>query len=132
MNFLIDNQFPGLRTRHLTECITWTFAKHWGQGYLAGEGITNINGDYSGGLRMIEDLPYTNAPCVAQARVYRGPRGWVSAVYSYPNGIGAVSRYFWEIYTPDQTLMDECERFTEEEAMEHRIVEILEGPHHVP
>ena len=122
MNENID-EFPGLHVRHLTLSITWRFYKHWGQGYLAGEGITERHGDRSGCLKMINGLPYVNAPFVAQARLYESAKGWISAVYSYPNGIGLIDTYFWEIYSPD--LLSDPERFTSEEKMEKRVAEIL-------
>lgn len=120
-----DDMFPGLTTRRLTDRISWRFYKHWGQGYLAGEGIESVNGDHSGGLDIIHGRRMTNAPCVVQARVYEGPTGWISAVYSYPNGIGMMDNYFWEIYTPDQGIMEEVERFDTEEDMEQRVIELL-------
>lgn len=120
-----DREFPGLYKRHLTDDITWGFYKHWGQGYLAGEGRTDINGDHSGGLHRINGMRMTSAPCVVQARTYEGSRGWLSAIYSYPNGIGVNDSYFWEIYSPD--LLEDPERFETEEEMEQRVKEILGG-----
>ena len=121
-----DGEFPGLHARQLTDSISWTFYKHWGQGYLAGEGLTNLHGDFSGGLKMINDQPMTSAPCVAQARIYESAKGWISAVYSYPNGIGIEDHYFWEIYSPDSDLLSEVERFDTEDEMEQRIRELLD------
>ena len=121
-----DVAFPGLHPRHLTDSISWRFYKHWGQCYLAGEGRTDLNGDHSGGLEMIRSLPMTSAPCVVQARIYESDKGWVSAVYSYPNGIGIVDHYFWEIYSPGSDLMSDVERFDTEDEMEQRITELLD------
>ena len=120
-----DTEFPGLHRRQLTVNITWRFYKHWGQGYLAGEGRTDVHGDHSGGLKMIGGLPMVSAPCVAQARIYESAKGWLSAVFSYPNGIGIDDHYFWEIYSPDSDLMSEPERFRTEEEMERRVIELL-------
>ena len=117
------DEFPGLYKRYLTERITWRFYKHWAQGYLAGEGITEHYGDRSGCLQMINGLPYVNVPRVVQARLYESAKGWVSAVYSYPHGIGLEDHYFWEIYAPG--LIEEPERFDTEREMEKRIQEVL-------
>ena len=118
-----EDAFPGLNRHMLTEAIWWRFYKHWGQGYLAGEGLTELHGDRSGGLKIINGMRYTNAPCVVQARVYESERGWLSAVYSYPNGIGAEDRYFWELYSAD--LLPDPEHFDTEEEMEQRVRELL-------
>lgn len=118
-----DGEFPGLHAHQLTDSISWRFYKHWGQCYLAGEGRTDLNGDHSGGVRMMGGLPMTNAPCVAQARLYESAKGRISAVYSYPNGIGIEDHYFWEIYSSD--LLDDIERFDTEGEMEQRITELL-------
>jgi len=122
-----DEEFPGLYRRQLTDSISWTFYKHWGQGYLAGEGIAEVHGDHSGCVHYFDGLPYVDAPHVAQARLYESSRGKVSAVYSYPNGIGIQNSYFWEIWTPGQyeLMPDGPERFDTETEMEQRIQEIL-------
>jgi hypothetical protein len=65
----------------------------------------------------------TNAPCVAQARLYESAKGRISAVYSYPQGLGIVDHYFWEIFSSD--LLDDVERFDTEDEMEQRIRELL-------
>lgn len=119
-----DAEFPGLYRRHLTDGITWTFYKHWGQGYLAGEGIEEVNGDRSGCVRYMNGLPWTSKPVVAQARLYESDKGHISAVFSYPHGIGLEDGYFWEIY--DYDLCRDPERFSTEQDMERRIAEILE------
>ena len=118
-----NNQFPGLYERQLTASISWRFYKHWGQGYLAGEGLSELYGDHSGGLKIINGMKYTNAPLVAQARLYESDRGWISAVYSYPHGIGIEDHYFWEIYSSD--LLPDVERLGTEEEMEQRVKELL-------
>ena len=122
-----EHEFPGLRHRQLTDSISWSFYTHWGQCYLAGEGRTDLNGDHSGGLKMIGGLPMTSAPCVAQARIYESAKGWISAVFSYPNGIGIEDHYFWEIYSPDSDLMSDIERFRTEDEMEQRVKELLDS-----
>jgi hypothetical protein len=117
-----DTFFPGLSTRELTPFIYWRFYKHWGQGYAAGEGLKHIGGDRSG---CLDDDGRTDRPFVVQARLYESLKGKVSAVYSYPNGLGAVDHYFWEIMPIEGELDHEVERFDTEGPMERRIIELL-------
>lgn len=121
-----EDMFPGLRTRQLTDTISWRFYKHWGQNWPAGEGLEILNGDRSGCVFDINGMKWTGVPSVVQARVYEGPKGWISAVYSYPHGIGYMPDYFWEIYAPETPdLMEDVERFDTEEEMEARVTELL-------
>lgn len=128
MNQGKDTTFPGLTERHLTDAITWNYYKHWGQGCLAGEGIRQVNGDRSGCLHQEGHLTYTNVPIVAQARLYKSEKGEISAVYSYPNGIGVCDTYFWEIWPVEGTFPDceDPERFATEAEMEERIAALLD------
>lgn len=120
-----NETFPGLKKRQLTETISWEYYKHWGQCYCAGEGLEEMHGDHSGCIHRINGTEWTNPPSVVQARVYKGFKGAVSAVYSYPYGIGLEDHYFWEIYGRDGVETD-VERYDTEEEMEERIKEILE------
>ncbi len=122
-----DGVFPSLMQRQLTDEITWRFYKHWGQGYLAGEGIEEVHGDHSGCVHWINGMRWVSPPCVAQARLYESSKGDISAVYSYPNGIGAEDRYFWEIWAPGQhdLMPGGPERFDTEAEMEQRVIELL-------
>ena len=122
---VVDDEFPGLSKRQLTDSISWRYYKHWGQNVWAGEGLEIKHGDRSGCVDVINGRHMTDVPCVVFARVYEGTQGWISAVYSYPHGIGAMDSYFWEIYTPDQDIMEDVERFDTEEEMEQRVIELL-------
>lgn len=77
---------------------------------------------------MIDGHRMTSIPHSAIHRLYwrvQAPERCVSAFLSYPNGLGAVPTYFWEISIHD------CERFTgarAEEEMEAAIKSfLLEG-----
>lgn len=120
--------FEATKARELAPGITWRFYKHWGQGYRAAEGIKMINGDRSGCVRETATMSYTSVPIVAQARLYESHKGKISAVLSYPGGIGFIQEYFWEIYVVGGIEMEDVERFSDEGLMEARIVELLGDP----
>lgn len=121
-----DQSFPGLKQRWLTDAISWEYYKHWGQGYLAGEGKTEENGDGSGCLWYVGGYPVTSPPIVAQARIYKSAKGEVSAVYSYPNALAPFRPdYFWEIMPVAGDMPHDVERYNTEDDMEARVQELL-------
>lgn len=121
---LEHRRFPGLKW-HAVGGIEWNLYKHWGQGVWAGEGLEVVNGDRSGCIKFIGVERYTSPPVIVQARTYRSNStgASLSAVYSYPMGIGLVDHYFWEIYPGRDG--DNPERFDSEDEMEQAIKEIL-------
>jgi hypothetical protein len=96
--------YPGLHSYRLTDTISWQFYVHWGQ--------------------------TSTPPTVVQSRLYEGPLGFISAVYSYPNGIGLVDHYFWEIWNAggERAVLEDVERYDTEAEMEARIIQALEIP----
>lgn len=117
--------------------IKWKYYRHWGQNYYAGEGLPGrvddegVCVDGSGGEhrivgqyerpdgRMIStDSKYCRRPVVLLAREYVKGKERISAVLSYPGGLGYCDNYFWEIYPNKQ---GDCTRFDSEKKMESYI-----------
>ena len=125
-----DIRFPGTQWHDIGDNIAWNYYKHWATGYLAGEGKTvGRNGDRSGCLEHIKGQAYTSPPYVVLARSYyllSDPSHAVSAVFSYPRGIGLIDTYFWEIYPGSERFFGE----TAEADMEVTIKAILLGGRH--
>lgn len=95
----MTNQPESTRIRNLTQDIEMCFYDHPGQRY--------------------------SPPAVIQARLYESDKGTISAVLSYPQGIGIMPWNFWEIYCTQGDLMEDVERFDKEEDMENRVTELL-------
>lgn len=116
---------PGTAWHTLAPGITWCFYQHWATGYLAGEGVEQVQGDGSGCLRYYPGWPYplTTPPRIAQARLYRSERGEVSALLWYPSP--PAPHYRWEIYQTVGKAIRDAEFFPTEMAMERRINEAL-------
>ncbi len=89
--------FPTTQWHSIGDGVSWRPYKHWGTGVFAGEGLEIHNGDRSGCRRMIDGIWYVNSPSVVEARLYKNEIHNISAVFSYPYGIGAQEEYFWEI-----------------------------------
>jgi len=109
------------------EGVKWRYYKHWGQNVWAGEGRTEVFGDKGGCIIEVPSYPrLCLKPIVFLARLYKKGDKEISAILSYPNGIGAEDTYFWEIY-PIKGFRGEydCERFLSEEEMEMRIKELM-------
>ncbi len=115
---MADLRFPGTQWHDIGDAIYWNYYKHWATGYLAGEGKTvGHDGDRSGCLEYINGQAYTSPPYVVLARSYcllSDPSRSISAVFSYPRGIGLINEYFWEIYPgrdgdPDRFLGETAE-----------------------
>lgn len=116
-----EDCFPGTQWHQIGDGVAWRNYKHWGTGVYAGEGIERRNGDGSGCRTKINGLWWTCVPTVVEARGYQKGDKMISAVFSYPGGIGIDPYYFWEIYPVD----DGIERYTSEVEMEARIKELL-------
>lgn len=102
---------PCTRNVEIGDGIVYRPIRSWHAGTFAGEQRVQIIGD-----RRMTSPPYS-----AIHRLYwriQAPKRCVSAFLSYPNGLGAMPTYFWEISIGD------CERFTgvrAEEEMEAAI-----------
>ncbi len=111
--------------------ISWRRYKHASDGHLAGEGITSVYGDKSYCVHDINGIDWTTRPVVVEARHYKKEgKPLISAVFSYPYGIGYETQYFWELFTYGELGVgeDEIERFIGQDAekeMEERIKELL-------
>lgn len=105
--------FPGTQWHDIGDGIAWRSCKHWGMGVWAGEGLEFRGDDRSGCRRRINGDWWASPPCVVESRVYRRGDLEISAVFSYPGGIGIVQEYFWETmpYFAGASLADEIERF---------------------
>lgn len=117
--------FDKVTKRHsIGDGIRWRYYKHWAQNVWAGEGRYKVDGDRSGCL--YDDGLGCSRPLVFLARLYKKGRKEISALLSYPNGIGAVDTYFWEIL-PTRGFKGyyNCERFTSEVRMERRIRQLM-------
>lgn len=121
--------------------IKWRYYRHWGQNHWAGEGYSDLKkfgrDDRSGCLskdckvQTPLDAPgkgswltmdMVTPPMVFLAREYFKGKERISAVLSYPDGLGAVDRYFWEIW-PDKN--GDCSRFFSEKEMETAVKRLL-------
>src|SRR3990167_4228838 len=109
--------------------IKWRYYRHWGQNYYAGEGSqgrTDETGtvvDGSGGLKTncqngICSLGCCMKPIIFLAREYFKGKKRISAVLSYPKGLGIDPDYFWEIYPISD---GDVERFYSQKAMHKAI-----------
>lgn len=110
--------------------LSWRHYKHWADGHLAAEGITDVHGDHSGCLEVIGDRKMTTVPLVVEARRYFNhvTEQYLSAVFSYPKGLSMEKEYFWEIYP---NLDGDIQRFfglDAEKEMETVIIELLLNP----
>lgn len=113
------------KEQKLVDGIKYRYHKHWGMNCWAGEGLTIKDGDRSGCLHEEESRFYgCSKPSVVFQRIYYKGEKQISAVLSYPHGIGAVKRYFWEIYPSSN---GDVERFFDEEEMEKAIIKIFKG-----
>ena len=124
--------YPATKWHDIGEGVRWRLHKHWGTNVWAGETLTDKAGDRSGCLldcyirsAQGEYIPMKAClpPFVVEQRIYQKEDKQLSAVLSYPfpRGIGAESRYFWEIYPVDSDI----ERFFDEEEMEQRVIQLL-------
>jgi len=108
--------------------IKWRYYKHWGQNVWAGERRTEIRKEDRSGCLI--EVPGFGMLClrprVFLARLYKKGDKEISAVLSYPHGMGVEDSYFWEIY-PIRGFKGkhDCERFYSEEEMEKRIKELM-------
>ena len=109
--------------------IVWRRYKHWGDGYLAAQGCVHRYGDGSGCIKSFGGLDYVSVPVAMEARHYKLGELLISAVFSPPNGLGAMNCYFWEIYplwSHDPSV--DIERFSGsngEREMEDRVRELF-------
>lgn len=117
----VHNYIPGTCDRYITPDISFRPIKSWHSNTYAGEGLTNVNGDGSG---CIDINRRCQQPLSVTHRIYKhdGSDKWISAFLSYPNGMGAVDDYFWEIYNPEES---DIEQFDTELEMETKIKAIL-------
>lgn len=119
---------PCTRTVSIGDGIWYRPIRSWHAGTYAGEGLQVVHGDRSGCVEMVGDREMTSPPRSAIHRLYwweGEPLRRVSALLSYPHGLGASPNYFWEVSIGD------CERFhgkLAEEEMEKAVKAfLLEG-----
>lgn len=121
---------PATLEREIFPHIVFRPIKSWHSGTYAGEGLYTIPGtsDGSGCLRRdtIGPLKVCGQPLTVTHRAYWHTQTgeWISSFLSYPNGMGAWDRYFWEIYFRKT---DFASRFPEEAEMEQTVIALLTG-----
>ena len=102
---------------------------HWAMNSYAGLGVSEVNGDSSGciyrRLSEREGLKLCLVPKVAIYRHYWSSKGKISCFLSYPNGMGMLDDFFWEVYSLEGDLFDDIERFDTEEECEAWIINKL-------
>jgi hypothetical protein len=121
---------PTMMNRMISKSVCFRQVKCWHSLTYAGEGLTKIpNQDDASGC--IGKDGRCNKPYSVCHRVYWNvvnPAIQISAVLSYPKGLGGCDTYFWEIYSSGK-FFDDCERFfgeNGEKKMEQRIIELME------
>lgn len=119
-----DKYVPATQWHPVGNGIEWRPYRHWGTRCYAGEGLEIHEGDRSGCIQERRgSLVFCDAPVVVEARIYRIEAREVSAVLSYPGGIGAPPYYFWEIFPLWRNFG--IERFETEREMEERVRALL-------
>ena len=96
--------------------------QHWAMNVGAGEGLRSIRGDSSG---CLDADGKCRPPYVAIYRHYWSRKGRISCFLSYPDGMGSMPTYFWEIYCLEGDLFEDIERFGTEGELLKRIKELL-------
>ena len=134
---LEDRFIPGTMEREVAKNIVFRPVRSWHSNTFAGEGLYQVKGDGSGCLltdgklgiiRNQTRLAGTTIelclkPLTVTHRVYwnkKRPNEHISAFLSYPNGMGVLTSYFWEVM-----IGDDIERFDFESDMERRVIEVL-------
>lgn len=118
--------FPTGFWRDIGDDVSYRQYKHWATNVWAGEGLKQREGRESrSGCLLDDNLCYQ--PYAVEARHYRKGESdkKISAVLSFPSGMGFEEDYFWEIYPSDD---GDIERFVgegAEEAMELKVKELL-------
>ena len=115
---------PGTYEREIAPNIVFRPIKSWHSATYAGERITIHNGNRSGCMFESGSFRSCSIPLSVTHRIYwnKITKEEVSAFLSYPDAMGAVPTYFWEIYSKK---MADCERFDTESEMETRILSLL-------
>jgi hypothetical protein len=122
-----DRFLPCTREVDIGDNVVYRPIRSWHNGAYAGEHRTNVDGDGSGCMKQLSDhRQIADVPRTAIHRLYwnrKNPENTVSAFLSYPDGMGAVQRYFWENYPAKDS--DDVSRHFSEEEMENEIREML-------
>lgn len=115
---------PATMERIVAANITFRPIRSWHSLTYAGEGLQNVNGDGSGCVHA--NGRTCNRPLTVTHRIYTNTKTGkqLSSFLSYPDGMGAVDVYFWEIFPIEQDI----ERFESEYEMERRVIDLLSEP----
>ena len=113
---------PATMEREIAPNIVFRPIRSWHSGTYAGEKLKSVNGDGSGCITKQQEYPRETCqrpPTVTQ-RIYwnKVTSKQISAFLSYPNGMGCMNEYFWEIYPYE----NDVGRFTSEIEMEQTII----------
>ena len=124
---MTQNFIPATMEREIAKDIVFRPIKSWHSNTYAGEKEEHLPNetDRSGCARKIDGLWYCPIPLSVTHRKYwhrKNPKYTISAFLSYPNGLGAVDKYFWEALG---TINKYEERFFSEEEMERKIIKKL-------
>ncbi len=119
-----DGFIPCTREVSIGRGVVYRPLRGWHSGVLAGEGITSVNGDGSGCIRLPDAKQehfIAPRPLTVVHRLYWNKRTdkKVSAFLSYPRAMGACDEYFWEANIND------CMRWTGPKAEERMEAAIL-------
>lgn len=123
---------PCTMERHIGNRIYFRPIKSWHTGVYAGEKLYKIPGTNGGSGCLRRDTgkyqDLCSPPLTVTHRLYwheKNKDKTISAFLSYPNGMGAMKEYFWEIYPAED---GDIERFVgdkAEEEMEEMIKRLL-------
>lgn len=94
---------PCTREIEIGRSVVYRPVRMWHSGTYAGEGFTSVRGDGSGclkrGAEATHDHHIAPRPSSVVTRLYwnrNKPARKISALLSYPGGMGCVDEYFWE------------------------------------
>lgn len=118
---MVHDFIPATSPRQISPHIYFRPIRSWHSATYAGEGLTVVKTDKSGYL-LNNGLCY--APKTVTHRIYwhDETNKFISAFLSYPDAMGCVDEYFWEIYPGDN---EDVDRFFSEAEMEAKIISIL-------
>ena len=123
-----DRFIPLTMERDIGRGVVFRPIRSWHSLTYAGERLETMPGtkDRSGCMRPDGGVtPTCSIPYSVTHRLYwnkKNPDVTISVFLSYPSGMGACDRYFWEVYGKG---IEDCERFFSETEMEQKILEVL-------
>lgn len=111
---------PGTRVIDVGRGVVYRPLRSWHSGVFAGERLVREPGEDKSGciIGKLGALDVCMPPYSYTHRLYwnvNDPEKYVSCFLSYPNGMGPIPTYFWEV------MLNDVERFDSEEEAEEAI-----------